>query len=128
LLFWGKDRLGREDRLHMAFHPLPAKVGDFLHLFQNLVVVRLVGSESFPQIDAAYFYLGPGFHVGLLGFHHDLAQALNLRVRQAQVISDPIALEQSQQALNAEAISVFPQTVPRRPLVGPPTHIRQAEY
>jgi hypothetical protein len=112
----------------MAFHSLPAKVRDFLHLFQNLIAVGLLGSEGFPQFNAPHFYLALGFHVSLLGFHYDVAQALNLRVRQAQVISDPIAFEQSQQPLNAGAISLFPQTVPPRPLVGPPTHVRQTEY
>ena len=58
---------------------------------------------------------------------HDLAQALNLRVRQAQVNSDPVAVKQSQQPLNPKVISVFAQTVPPHPLVDPPADIPQAE-
>ena len=48
LLFGGKNSLGREDRLHIVFHHLPAKVRDFLHLFQNFIAVGFVGAEGFP--------------------------------------------------------------------------------
>ena len=48
LLLGGKDSLGREDCLHIVFHHLPAKVRDFLHLFQNFVALGFVGAEGFP--------------------------------------------------------------------------------
>ena len=66
----------------------PAKVRDFLHLFQNFIAVGFVGAQGFPEFDAAHFYLGPGFHISLLCLNDDLAQALDLRARQAQVNPD----------------------------------------
>ena len=108
LLLGGKDRLGRKDCLHILFHHSPAKVRDFLHLFQNLIAVRFVRAEGFPEVDAPDFYLGPDLHIRLLYLERDLAQSLHLCAFQAQVTSKSVAIKQSQELLN-------PDTFPRLP-------------
>jgi hypothetical protein len=47
-LFGGKNSLGREERLHIVFHHFPAKVRDFLRLFQNFIALGFDGAEGFP--------------------------------------------------------------------------------
>ena len=108
LLLGGKNRLGRKDRLHKLFHHSPAKVRDFLHLFQNLIAVGFVGAEGFPEFDVSHFYLGPDFHISLLYLERDLTQPLHLRAFQAQVTSKSVAIKQSQQLLNPDAFPRLP--------------------
>jgi hypothetical protein len=124
-LFRGKNGLGGKDGLHIVFHHFPAKVRDFLHLFQNFIAVGFVGAEGFPEFDAVHFDPRPGFHIRLLSLERDLAQALNLRVLQAQVGSNSVAIKQRQQPLNPNPLSGLAPSVPPHPLAA--GDARQAE-